>query len=169
MTALASICLKLDSEYVHGYGPSPLPNEIDNEVEQLIDASFRATGGDTLVAELTETHGLVLLAYAERMASLAVREGRVDIVSRGMKALHIASRLVDEKELLPILALLHNSATMLGADWPSLIPATPGFGENRFKESCERFLARTDADRSIQAMGYIESEEEGGFRYIRTW
>lgn len=169
MTALTNICKKLDSEYVHGYGPSPLPNQIDEEVEHLIDASLAATDGDRPLADLTQTHGMVLLAFAERMASLAIREGSVDIVSKGMEALRIASRLVYEKELLPILLLLHNSAIKLGADWSNLIPVTSGCEENRFKEFCESFLARSATDRSIQAMGYIEGEDEGGFRYLRTW
>ena len=169
MTELTGIRKKLDSEYVHGYGPSALPNEIDEEVERLVNLSLAAPDADGVLADLTQTHGMVLLAFAERMSSLAIRERRLDVVSKGMEALRIASGVVYEKELLPILALLHNSAMKLGADWSRMIPVTPGFEETRFNVFCESFLSRSAADSSIEAMGFIEGEDDGGFRYLRTW
>lgn len=167
--ALIKILKKLDSEYVHGYGPSQIPNKIDGEVEQLIDGILEMIDATKNLEDLSQTHGMVLLAYAERMASLAVRENRVDTLLKGMEALRIASSLVYEKELLLILALLYNSASKLGADWSELIDVLSGFEEKRFKTFCESFLTRSIADRSIQAMGYKEGKDEGGFRYVRTW
>lgn len=169
MSALTKILEKLDSEYVHGYGPSRLPNNIDEEVEQLIDSILEVTDANKKLADLSQTHGMVLLAYAERMASLAVRQNRVDILLKAMKALRVAGNLLDEKELLLILALLYNSANKLSADWSELIYVSSNSEEKRFKALCESFLSRSMADRGIQAMGYIESEDEEGFRYVRTW
>ena len=168
MATLEGTLKKLASEYTHGYGSSPLPCQIDEEVESLVDV---VTGDDEArtLLEMNETHGFVLLAYAERMASLAVRENSVDILSKGMAALGIASRLIYVKESLPVLALIHDSASKLGVDPPELFSTLPLHEGDELKAYVDSFLNRSGEDRSIQAMGYVEGEDEGGFRYSRPW
>lgn len=168
MAMLEATLEKLASEYTHGYGPSPLPSQIDQEIESLVDAV--AAGDETGTPPgMGETHGFVLMAYAERMASLAVRETSGDILSKGMTALGIASRLVYVKEALPVLALMHNSAIKLGVDPTKLFSALALNEGDELKSYVDSFLNRSAEDRSVQAMGYVESEDEGGFRYARTW
>ena len=159
---------KLASECTHGYGPSPLPNQIDEEVESLVHAV--ASDGETdPLTKMNETHGFVLLAYAERMASLAVRENSVDTLSKGLVALRIASKLIYVKEALPVLALMYNSANKLGIDPTNLFSTLVLRDGDELKVFVDSFLSRSAEDRSIQAMGYVEGEDEAGFRYVRTW
>jgi hypothetical protein len=33
----------------------------------------------------------------------------------------------------------------------------------------EAFLKRTDEDKSLDSMGYVEGADEDGFRFVRTW
>lgn len=168
MATLKNTLQKLGSEYTHGYGPYPLPCAIDEEVELLVHAVAGEDESSTAL-DMTETHGFVFLAYAERMASLAVRENSVGILSKGMAALGVASKLVYVKETLPILALMHNSACKLGVD-PAELFSDLGLREgDELKMYVDSFLNRSAEDRSIQSMGYVEGEDEGGFRYTRTW
>jgi len=162
--------LRLGSEYSHGYGPSLLPGKIDEEVESLVDA-IAADGGEqsAIVLKMSETHGLVLLAYAERMASLAVRRGENAMLEKSMAALRIASALTYVKEALPVLCLLSNSAKKLGVDVNKFFALTTINLKGELKPYIEAFSNRSDEDRSIEAMGYIEGEDEQGFRYLRTW
>lgn len=168
MTPLESILEKLASEYTHGYGLTPMPGPIDAEVEWLVNAleAGEETGSPM---GMNQTHGFVLLAYAERMASLAVREANGEILSKGMTALAIASRLVYIKEALPILSLMYNSAIKIGVDPTQLFSALALNESDELKPFVEYFPYRSVEDRSIQAMGYVEGEDEGGFLYVRTW
>lgn len=168
MTTIENALQKLASEYTHGYGPTPIPNQIDKEIEFLIDAVTKDTEAKIL-PEMNETHGFVLLAYAERMASLAVRENDVDILSRGLTSLSIASKLVYIKEVLPVLALLYHSASKLGIDLLELLSALNLDDDDELTPYIKRFPNRSTEDRSIQAMGYVEGDDGGGFRYVRTW
>lgn len=168
MATLEGTLEKLASEYTHGYGPSPLPSQIDEEIESLVDALAEDDNAET-PPDMNETHGFVLLAYAERMASLAVRESCVDALSKGLAALGIASRLIYVKEALPVLTLMHNSASKLGVDPTNLFSTLALREGDELQVFVDSFLNRSAEDRSIQAMGYIEGKDEGGFRYARTW
>ncbi|MEM1166281.1 MAG: hypothetical protein AAGI30_08325 [Planctomycetota bacterium] len=161
------ILKKLGSEYTHGYSPRPIPCVIDVEIELLVDA----IAGDHELRNslnINQEHGFSFLAYAERMASLAVREHSPSILSKGLAALGIGSRFVDVRDAVLILALMYDSTSKLGLEF-STISSDIGLNEDdALKVYVDTFPSRSARGRSIQAMGFIESEDDGGFRYIST-
>lgn len=68
-----------------------------------------------------------------------------------------------------MLPLLWRSAEILGLNpeeqFRAAVEAVGGIG----REQLLAFTRRSSRDRSIKAMGYFESADEGGFRYKRTW
>lgn len=160
---------RLKTEYVHGYGPSSIPNQIDEEVELLLESFGESREEGIVLEDMTEVHGFVLLAYAERMASEAIRQHSADVLAKGMKALTIGGKLVYGKEVLPVLALMDNSARKLGVASLELLCDLSREDDGELLRSVQNFSKRSNEDRSIQAMGYSEGQDQGGFRYRRNW
>ncbi len=143
-----------------GYGNWPLPCHRDSEVEGLVPL---------LVADrppLERRHAQVLLAFAERTASLARIEGSIERLRSGISAAALAAAIGDARDALLVLPLLWKSTAELGADpvaeFRSAAEQVGGFALLEFAE-------RPAEDQTIEAMGYIEVEDEFGFHYERTW
>lgn len=101
------------------------------------------------------------------MATLARREGSPEHLRIGLAAAGLASGTGDQREAMLVLSMLWRSADVLGLD-----------PEAEFRSAAERldmsqallaFGARDPEDRTIEAMGYVEVEDELGFHYERTW
>lgn len=103
------------------------------------------------------------------MAALAVREARPDLVDIGLTATAIAATLLYIKEALPVVSLLYRSAEKLGLDPRATFAKVTTFGNRQFDEFVRHFPERSEADRSIAAMGYVEREGRDGFLYERSW
>jgi hypothetical protein len=161
----------LDSKQSNGYGNLPIPCAIDDEVHALVAhlVALDPAGRRDLLSRMTQRHGYALLAFAERMAALAVREVRPELVDIGLSAAAISADLVDFRDALMVLSLLYRSAEKLGLDPSAAFAKVESFGNQYFDECIRRFPHRAEADRSIQAMGYVESEDQEGFRYQKTW
>jgi hypothetical protein len=105
-----------------GFGPSQLPNGLDDEVGAFV-AGLHA-GGPRLVAEVSSTitgHGRdVLRAYAERMASLAVRKSDRDVLLNAVIANVVGGLSTNEHESLMVMAPIEDAAARLGVDLPGL-------------------------------------------------
>jgi hypothetical protein len=171
MPRTENVLQRLGSEYTHGYGPAAIPSAIGDEVAEVIASlvASDAAGRRAIMRQMTEVHGFVLIAFAERMASRAVRENEPDFIAKGLSALAIAAGLVYIKEALPVVSLLLRSIDKLGLDARSVFRRASGFGNNELDRFLEEFPHRSKEDRSIEAMGYVEAEDLDGFRYKRTW
>jgi predicted metal-dependent TIM-barrel fold hydrolase len=159
----------LSSDLTHGYGPRRLPDELDQVLEKVVDA-LEQSGFVTLLEIFNARHADVFLAFAERIASLAVRRQSSKDIHRGLIAVGIAAELTtDIREVILILPLLWRSASVIGLDpsheFDSVAEELNGEGSALLKS----FTRRTAENQSIQVMGYIESEDDQGFRYRRTW
>lgn len=166
------LLLYLGSDATDGYGPRPIPSAIDEKVADLITSikAMGATSRDATLSIMDERHGLVLIAFAERMSSLAVRTKRDDLLASAFVAIAIATRLINFKEILPVMSLLYKSASKLGADVKLAFRECGSvLGGKTFSNLFSDFLNRADEDRSIEAMGYEEGSDADGFRYTRTW
>ena len=151
----------LDPENNEGYGNWPLPCHRDGELRDLVT---------TLTAQRerpADAHAPVVRAFAERMATLARREASVDQLRSGLDAAALVSLAGDVREGLLILPLLWRTAAALGLDAGS-----------EFRAAAERvggggplleFAARKPEDQTLEAMGYVEVEDEFGVHYERTW
>lgn len=160
---------RLGSDNTNGYLHFPLPSPVDEEVELLVTAVVEQDHESDLLLQMNQSHGYLLLAFAERMAALAIRRDSADLLRTPAAALAIASKLIDFRDVLIVLSLVANSATRLGVDLPTLFPTSVLKSTDELRPSVDGFMKRSVRDRSIQAMGYIEDEDEGGFRYRRTW
>lgn len=113
MNPLDHTIAELGSDYVDGYGTTSIPSPIDTRVKQLIRAIADADRAD-IASQLGQTHGLVLLAFAERMSSLAIRQESAELLDSAVSAIYIATHLLDLKEVLPVMWLIGCSADKLG-------------------------------------------------------
>jgi hypothetical protein len=160
----------LGSEATDGYGPSQIPSVIDDGVRSLLRAIFPDDGSvrTDIISRLVERHGFVFVAFGERMAAYAVRTTLGNFLHEGIRALSLASCLLYYKEVVPIVSLLHRAAQKIGLDAHSLFVGVP-YPNNQFQSAVEGFAGRDEADRSVEAMGYVEAQDQEGFRFNRTW
>lgn len=157
--------LELDRN--HGYGPRPIPSDRDSEIETVVRRGLSPEGYGELRSGVRPEHQAVLRAYAERMASLAVRRQSAEPLGAALVALALGGLDDGSREALLILPLIYRSAELLGEDPAALFrQAAVRVGETAAGE-LGRFLGRDD--RSIRSMGYVEGADEDGFRYRRTW
>ena len=151
------------------YVTHPIPTEIDEGIARVLAGLSSCDEADLeLVADgLAVAHARVLNLFAERMASLAVRQNNPDPVRRGLTALLIAARAEDIREILLVLSLLHDAAIkVLGSAESIFGEVSSAIGGAAFLRD---FLERSEKDKRIEAMGYEESETAEGFLYVRTW
>lgn len=153
----------LEPDRNEGYLDWRLPCTRDEEV-----ADFLSTVGEGQAADagLRARHADVLLVFAERMATLARRRESPRHLSVGLEAVALGALLGDSREAVQVMSLLWKTAEALELD-----PA------REFSVAAERyeikelytFMDRSPEDRSIESMGYVETQDEFGFRYERTW
>lgn len=152
----------LDPANNEGYGDWPLPCARDEELGALMRV-LREPG--ELPAEAR--HVPVLLAFAERMAALARREASPDHLRIGLAAARLAGGIGDQRETLLVLPLLWRSADVLGLDAEAEFRTAARTGNGG--EVLLEFSDRGPEDRTVEAMGYVEVDDEFGFHYERTW
>jgi hypothetical protein len=154
-----------------GYGPAELPCARDGEVDAYV-ASLRSGGPPAVAAALatvTQRARDVLGAYAERMASLAVRERSTDRLVSALVALVVGGLNDGSRDALMTMPLVEHSARLLGAEPADLFEDAAAVVGHPGTVSLMRWLARKPEDRSIEAMKYVEDSDEGGFRYRHDW
>jgi hypothetical protein len=162
----------LETKANHGYGPKPIPIERDFEINEFLDAVIAASPEERadLIASLDALHAPVLRAFAERMASFAVRQRSSEPLRRGLLALALGGAADDEREMIMVLPLIYRSAQLIDADPDSLFGETSqALGGGTASELIRDFPARSVEDRSLTAFGFTEGRDADGFRYVRTW
>ena len=110
-----------------GYGPSALPNALDGEVTAFV-SGVRAGGVPATAAAaaaLTPNARNILRAYAERMASLAVREADRDILLNAVIANVLGGLSSHEQESLLVMAPIEDASARIGVDLPALFEEEP--------------------------------------------
>jgi hypothetical protein len=162
----------LDIDANHGYGPQPIPVERDSQIAELLESYVSAPEGerDDFRGRLGERHVSVLWAFAERMASLAVREGSAQPLRQSLLALALAGDRHDVREGIMILPLVYRSAELLGVEPAPLFAEAARMSDGvEMTEAIETFPARGPADRRLSAFDFVESTDADGFRYAATW
>lgn len=161
----------LDEKNNVGYGPKTIPCERDDEIQKLIRVWMEANAEtrSELVSKITNQHCGTLLAFGERTASRAVRQHHKQDVIDGLIALNLAQREADEREILIALSLLFRSAVIVAGDPKSIFDEAKKYFDNNFLTIIDEFLKRSEEDKSIDVMGFIEGADEDGFRFMRTW
>ncbi len=74
-------------------------------------------------------------------------------------------KLLYFKEVLPIVSLLYRSAEKLGLDPGRALSPTGDFRDADLERFLDSYMREPADERSIANMGFVESEDQGGFRY----
>ena len=156
-----------------GYLSWELPSPRDYEIRDFLHALVtqqavhepRGQSGTTI----TEGEGLVLLVFAERMASLAVRHHDESLLQAGLSAARVACQAVDPREVILILPLLWRSAEYLQVDPVETFTSTSTVFPTFDCPAIASFPSRPPEKRSLKSMGYTELHSEQGLIYQRTW
>lgn len=154
-----------------GYGPARLPCSRDSEIQVVVDRLRQ--GGPNLVAEalaaVSEAGRRVFRAYAERMASLAVRTREVEQLDRALVAVVVGGLDDNAYEALMVMPLIEDSARRIGAEPQRLFEKAAQIVGHPGTVNLARWLARKPEDRSLASMGFVESADKEGFRYKLDW
>jgi hypothetical protein len=149
------------------YSSQPIPCELDYVAGNLVNLYKRLSPveRETVHSLASERNSYTLLTFAERMATLAVREKSRERLLDGLLSLIIENYNADWRDNLTKLAPLYHSAVKIGIDPQSLFMDAASYGNNEVAEIIRGFPLREPEDRSLEAFGYKESYELDGFRY----
>lgn len=156
----------IDDEHMD-YSSQPIPYELDYVVSDLVNLykSLSPVEREIVYSLASERNSYTLLAFAERMAALAVREKSRERLLDGLLSLIIENYNADWRDNVTKLAPLYHSAVKIGIDPQSLFTEAASYGNNEVAEVIRDFSQREPEDRSIEAFGYKETYESDGFRY----
>jgi hypothetical protein len=156
----------------HGYGPLPIPQPRDTQISELLrswmalDAPTRQASARGILPEQRFT----LLAYSERMASLAVRTRDEELIILGLVALGVDGwQLGDWRDNALVVALHYDAAQRIASDAASVFEKAAALVPPEPAKFLRSFLQRSAANKSLEAMGYVVGTDGDGFRYQRTW
>lgn len=164
---LESLIQEIRHSVSKDYYKSPIPGELDNKVSQFINLFLNADNIDRrkILRMVDERLSSLLISFAERMASLGVREKSVERIRTGLVALLIEDHFGDWRDSLMRLSPLYHAAGKIGANPDEVFLEVAGLITNSAAISMKEFTARSPDDRSLQAFSYQESTDEDGFRY----
>ena len=155
----------------HGYGKSPIPSQLDAEIDDFVDGLM--TGGTKAVerasTSLTLSSRRVLRVYAERMASASIRRNEPSLLVRALVALVLGGLEKNERESLMVMAPIEHSAGRLGVEFDLLCEEASKVVGAPGSVNLVRWLMRKPDDRTLKAMRYSESKDSDGFRYVWSW
>jgi hypothetical protein len=162
---------QLNTARLAGWGASRIPTEIDDEITDLVKRYLELDDEDKKTVRLSvkRDQKFVFLAFAERMASLAIRLKSREPLMLAMMAMFLQIGIGDVREDIIRLSLVHAAAEKLEIDPRSVfMESAQQFGLDD-TSGLEAFLGRSDEDKSIKSMGYTEGLDQDGFRFVRTW
>jgi hypothetical protein len=152
------------------YAEAAIPNERDVAIVALLRKACR-TGGLGQLVELIrpEVEAETLRTFALRMASLSVRRAEPGLLRLGLLAVAVSSlRGLDRHDDGSVLAPLWRSASLLSLD-PTTEFTTAAARFPPGAAPLEGWLGRPERRRDLSAMGFHESADADGFRYVEDW
>lgn len=151
------------------YGRDTLPSARDRQIRDLLLGAADSASLEQVKRLMPGDADRVLNAFAERAASIAVRHQDARELRAGILAAAIAQAITgDLREPLTALSLLYRASEMIGHDPNSEFAAANDLSGGRAIGLLD-FLRRSPEDKTIQAMGYEEGDDKGGFRFVRNW
>ena len=152
------------------YVAQPYPTALDEALEALIHGFFAAPPPERaeLIAELapTERQSQVILAFAERMATQAMRDADPLLVRAGLIATLLEAERTDTRESIIVLTLLHDALGKTGGDprrefaeVAGLAPGSPA------SELIRDFPCRAPENLTLESMGYRMAMSPQGVKY----
>lgn len=157
----------LNPEENLGYLPKPIPVPRDGEIAALLSRTISEHSLAKLQRRMTDGHATVLRAFAERMATAAVRSRDPEQLRTGLVALLLAIGSTDSREGFLLLPLFFDAMLKLGIDPSSFAHSMRHVVGDRLVAPYSEFMSRSD--KTLASMGYEEGADNEGFRYVRNW
>lgn len=154
-----------------GYGTRPIPHPRDAEISALLRAWLSLAEPLRIAAltQISEDYRFTLLAYSERMASLAVRDHNREHLLLGLLALGLDGWRFDWRDNLLVVCLHYDAAQRLSLCPNALFENAAQMLSDQPANGLRSFLHRSQEDKCLDAMGYTVTADADGFRYQRTW
>ena len=150
-----------------GYGRARIPDHRDKELDAYV-RSLRS-GGPTSVAaalnQVSENGRRVLRVYGERAASRAVRDRSVDQLVSALVAVVVGGLDQNALEALMPMALIEDAGVRIGEEPDGYFGDAADIVGHPGSVNLMVCLTRKPEDRSVEAMGFVASQDESGFRY----
>lgn len=159
----------LEGKNNHGYGPLPIPQQRDFEIETLLRAymTLDATARQAESSTFTQGQQLTLGAYSERMASLAVRKHDEELIFLGLLALSVDGWRWEWRDNIIILALHYDACKRIGVNPDVMFKKAAALLPPAAAKELAAFSTRTEHNKSLEAMRYVAGSDADGFRYQR--
>ncbi len=153
------------------YAFQPIPCELDSKIDRLISLFRHAPVNERqyFFEFAGEKFSWLLIVFAERMATLAVRKQSRDKVLEGLLALILEDYRVDPRDNLTRLAVLYDAATRIGVSPDEIFSEAARFANNSVAQSITEFPSRRPADRSLKAFFYKAVDGPNGFTYEESY
>ncbi len=140
-----------------------IPSREDEQCIRLIELLKRLSAEERLGLFARPELSVRIQVFVFRMAELAVRATSVSLLETAATAL--AMEGCPEREAYSLLALIVHSAKKLGIDGDSLIRRAMTFADDSGKERLLSFLSTDSKLRTIEAIGFRETNMPEGFTY----
>jgi hypothetical protein len=114
------------------------------------------------------TSEFVLFWFAHDMAVRAVRENNASYIRDGLVAVVIENARRDAKDTLFPIALLHHSASKIGADANEIFEWAASIASPRMELLLKDYATRPASLRDIAKFGFTEAQTPSGFDYVSS-
>jgi len=151
------------------YRPESIPGDRDADIALLISTIQTCEQFTEVTQGLKLSTAHILLGFAQRAASYAIRINDVTWTRHGLMAAQLTLGEEDTREVLVIYSLLYRALELLDADPMNIFEESARRAPHKFGAVTMEFAQRDAADKSIAAMGYVESEDRDGFKFVCTW
>jgi hypothetical protein len=155
-----------------GYADVALPSARDGQVAAYVERLMAGGSGkiDHAASTLGPAYTATFLVYAERMATLAVREGSTHHALLGLLAIALTWRAcTDVRPAIPVIGLLYDAARRAGGDPMRVFAEAATHCPVDVAPVLRDFLTRADLEDIADEMGFSAGRDRDGFRYWRTW
>lgn len=151
----------------NGYAAASFPDPRDDELGTFLTRLI--AGGPSAVGEAsreaTESARRVLCAFAERSASLAVRDESYSHLLSAVVALTVGGLAGGALEAIMRMPLVEDAAHRIGVGLPNLFEEAAGLVAHPGSVALMMWLGRAPEDRTLASMGFEADDGETGFRY----
>ena len=158
---------RTEPQRFRGYLGLPIPAAEDQVVTDFLDSSVAAGPAEIirLTTEASRDGRDVLLAYAERAATLAVRLRDRGAVIRALIAVEIGGLSYGSRQALITMSLIDRACRIIGCDFEDALEEAARKVGHPGTLAFATWLTRSAEDRAIEAMGYGEGQDVDGFRF----
>jgi hypothetical protein len=145
-----------------------MPAFVEPLVDELVSsfASSSPVERRKLLTSVSPELSSVLGWYARKLAGRAVRDRSTFDLKNAMAALALVASRADFRDAMAPLALLNNSALLLGEDPRSLFDAASKMSTQPAADLFRAFQSRPSDQKSIGAFGFSEGVGPHGFDYV---